>query len=258
MNPSCPAPAVRRTTQRCAHSIRALVARRCDGVANRRPVRIGRSELSGEAAGSTARVKLLVALVAGVAATITSAVWGAGRGAPLLGWDVLALVWTTWVWLTTWRLDGDGTARHSQRENPGRDLTDLILLAASVASLLAVGAVLFGAGSASGDQKYIRAAFALASVFISWTLVHTVFALKYAQLFNSGQGGGIDFNQDSAPAYSDFAYLAFTIGMTFQVSDTAIGRSDIRRTALRQALFSYPLGAVVIAASINLVSGLAK
>ncbi len=65
-------------------------------------------------------------------------------------------------------------------------------------------------------------------------------------------------HETEPPQYSDFAYLAFTIGMTFQVSDTDICRSDIRRTALRQALLSYPLGAVVIAAAINLVSGLAK
>jgi uncharacterized membrane protein len=95
-------------------------------------------------------------------------------------------------------------------------------------------------------------------VFVSWTLVHTVFTLKYARLYYSGQVGGIDFNQDDAPQYSDFAYLAFTIGMTFQVSDTNIESKQIRRTALRRAWFSFPLGAVIIAASINLVSGLAK
>jgi uncharacterized membrane protein len=203
-------------------------------------------------------VKLLVSLVAGVAAATSALPWGAGRSAPLIGWDVLALTWTTWVWASTWPLDGPATARHAHRENPGRDLADLVLLAASLASLLAVGLVLFGAGGAPGNLKYVRAGFALASVFVSWTLVHTVFALKYAQLYHSGPGGGIDFNQDEPPRYSDFAYLAFTIGMTFQVSDTSIGRTDIRRTALRQALLSYPLGAVVIAASINLVSGLAK
>jgi len=70
--------------------------------------------------------------------------------------------------------------------------------------------------------------------------------------------GGIDFNDSAPPQYSDFAYLAFTIGMTFQVSDTDLQTKDIRRTALRHAWLSFPLGAVIIAASINLISGLAK
>jgi Protein of unknown function (DUF1345) len=43
---------------------------------------------------------------------------------------------------------------------------------------------------------------------------------------------GIDFDDTGAP---DFAYLSFTIGMTFQVSDTGIESRRVRRTALRHA-----------------------
>src|SRR5580693_3356916 len=104
----------------------------------------------------------------------------------------------------------------------------------------------------------LEAGLALVSVFVSWTLVHTVFTLKYARRYCSGTAGGIDFNGTGAPDYPDFAYLAFTIGMTFQVSDTDIQSKAIRRTALRHAWLSFPLVAVIIATSINLVSGLAK
>ena len=96
------------------------------------------------------------------------------------------------------------------------------------------------------------------SVFVSWTLIHTVFTLKYARLYYTGIPGGIDFNESAPPQYSDFAYLSFTIGMTFQVSDTVLQTKRIRRTALRHAWLSFPLGVVIIAASINVVSGLAK
>ena len=72
------------------------------------------------------------------------------------------------------------------------------------------------------------------------------------------EAGEIEFNEPDDPQYSDFAYLAFTIGMTFQVSDTNIKTKQIRRIALRHALMSFPLGAVIIATSINLVAGLAK
>jgi uncharacterized membrane protein len=98
----------------------------------------------------------------------------------------------------------------------------------------------------------------LASVFVSWILVHTVFTLKYARLYYSGRAGGIDFNEPDDPQYTDFAYLSFTIGMTFQVSDTNLESKQIRRTALRHAWLSFPLGAVIIATAINLVAGLAK
>jgi uncharacterized membrane protein len=93
-------------------------------------------------------------------------------------------------------------------------------------------------------------------VAAAWIIVHTLFMLRYARLYYSSPHGGIDFNQDEPPAYRDFAYLAYTLGMTYQVSDTALKNSTMRATALRHTLLSYVLGAVVLAATINLVVGL--
>jgi uncharacterized membrane protein len=88
--------------------------------------------------------------------------------------------------------------------------------------------------------------------------VQTVFTSRYARLYYSHPAGGIDFNQEAPPRYSDFAYLAFTVGMTFQVSDTDLQTSAVRATALRHALLSYLLGAVILATTINLISGLIR
>jgi len=206
---------------------------------------------------ATARTKLLVSVGAAIVGGTAAAVAGAGRAAPLIGWDILALVFGGWVWSTVWRLDAESTTSDAMREDPSRDLADLVLLSAAMASLIAVGVVLIAAGHASGDLKYLQAAFGLASVFVSWALVHTVFTLKYARLYYTGKAGGIDFNETDRPQYSDFAYLSFTIGMTFQVSDTNIQTKQIRRTALRHAWLSFPLGVVIIATTINLVAGLA-
>jgi uncharacterized membrane protein len=207
---------------------------------------------------TSARTKLLVSLAGAAVASAAATVAGAGRAAPLIGWDVLSLVFCGWVWSTVWRLNAESTEGHAKREDPSFDLADVVLLGAAIASLIAVGLVLVGAGHASGNLKYLQAGFALMSVFVSWTLVHTVFTLRYARLYYSGEAGGIDFNESDAPDYGDFAYLSFTIGMTFQVSDTNIESKQIRRTALRHAWLSFPLGTVIIATSINLVAGLAR
>jgi uncharacterized membrane protein len=82
--------------------------------------------------------------------------------------------------------------------------------------------------------------------------------LRYARLYYTGPDGGIDFNEDGRPQYSDFAYLAFTIGMTFQASDTDLTTKEIRATALPHALLAYLFGAIIIATTINLLAGLAK
>jgi uncharacterized membrane protein len=121
-----------------------------------------------------------------------------------------------------------------------------------------VGLVLVEAGNSSGAAKSLQAALSLASVVLSWSVVHTVFTLRYAHLYYAGSDGGVDFNQDGPPRYADFAYVGFTIGMTFQVSDTELTATDVRVTALRHALLSYLFGAVILAATINLVAGLAR
>jgi len=148
------------------------------------PLRAGRSQCISDGAWD-----LTIALL-----VITS-----GRAGPLLGWDVAAPTFCIWTWAGTWPLDATGTSAHSQRENPSRAFADVVLLTAAGASLLTVGAVLFGAGRAPGSLKYVEAGFALASVFVSWTLVHTVYTLKYARLYYEGTPGGVSFNEDDLP-----------------------------------------------------------
>jgi uncharacterized membrane protein len=91
---------------------------------------------------------------------------------------------------------------------------------------------------------------------LSWALVNTVFALKYARLYYAGGDGGIQFNQPEPPAYSDFAYLAFTVGMSYAVSETALASTEIRRVGLAHALLSYLFGTVVIAVAVSLLTNL--
>jgi uncharacterized membrane protein len=206
------------------------------------------------AAGS--RAKLVTMLLAGLAAAIATGIAGAWDYAPLAGWDIAALVFTVWVWLGTSPMSSTATAAHATREDPSVAVTDLIVLIASVASLVAVGLVLVQASSANGAQQTLLAGFGVASVGLSWFTVHTLFTLRYARLYYTGEDGGVNFKQAAPPRYLDFAYLAFTIGMTFQVSDTDIEAPEIRHTALRHALLSYLFGAVILATTINLIAGL--
>ena len=124
-----------------------------------------------------------------------------------------------------------------------------------MASVLAVVlAIAVGRAGGSGSRD-LRAGLAVVSVALSWSVVQTVFISHYARLYYSHPPGGIDFNQEAPPRYSDFAYLAFTVGMTFQLSDTDLQTPALRAAALRQALLSYLLGAVILATTINLVAG---
>jgi uncharacterized membrane protein len=161
------------------------------------------------------------------------------------------------LWSSLWGLSAAQTRSHSVREDPSRAATDGTLIATSVASLVGVGAALVKASNAHGAMEVALIGVGALSVALSWWLVHTIFTLRYARLFY-GVGGGIDFHQDEQPRYSDFAYVAFTIGMTFQVSDTDLSSSAVRLTALHQALLAYLFGVVIVAMMINVVAGLLK
>jgi uncharacterized membrane protein len=192
------------------------------------------------------------------AAAAVAALLGPWELAPLTGWDVAAVTYLTWMWRTIWPLDAKASARQALREDPGRAAADAVLLAASVASLLAVALFVARAGNNTGVAKGLQVAASVVSVVLSWSVVHTIFTLRYARLYYARGDGGVDFHQDDPPRFSDFAYLAFTIGMTFQVSDTVLTATDVRATALRHALLSYLFGAVILAMMINLVAGLTR
>jgi uncharacterized membrane protein len=177
------------------------------------------------------------------------------------GWDAAALTFLMSVWPIIIRAEGSHVEQLATREDETRGSATVLLLAASVASLLGVGVVLNLAGQASGPLQVLFIAVAMLTVVLSWTVVNTVYTLRYAHLYFRPPAEGIDFTDPAAqkrPDYREFAYVAFTIGMTYQVSDTAVRDPRIRRTVLSHALLSYVFGVVIVAGAINLIAGLVR
>jgi uncharacterized membrane protein len=201
---------------------------------------------------------VIAAAIPGIAVAIGLAFVTHVDLAILVGWDVAAAIYLTGTWVALRKMDAPATAAHAVRNDQTRSTADLTLLVASAASLGAVAVLVVRASDARGASQVWQASLAIVSVVMSWLIVHTTYLLRYATIYHSGTAGGVNFNQDTEPRYMDFAYLAFTIGMTFQVSDTALTSSEMRATALRHALLSYLYGTVIIAATINLIAGLNK
>jgi uncharacterized membrane protein len=200
---------------------------------------------------------VLVAVIVGCVVGPLTALFLAWQAAPLLGWDAAACVFLGWVWATIGGLDDKQTAEAAAREDPSAPVADLVIIVAGVACLAAVALVLIKAANSHGGIKALLIGIGVLSVALSWASVHTVFTIRYARAYYSGkEPGGIDFNNDGSPDYLDFAYVAFTIGLTFQVSDTNLGTKQIRRLALRHALLSFLFGAVILGLTINVVASL--
>ena len=199
--------------------------------------------------------RLAVAAVAGAVALVVT--WAAGSRwsvAILIAWDVATLVFLVWVWVMIGRMDAEATARLALAEDDSRAAADVTLIGASLVSLVAVGLTLADASKASGAHAVVLTFVGVLSIALSWAAIHTTFTLGYAKLYYTPPVGGIDFEKE--PDYRDLAYMAFTVGMTYQVSDTQISRKEIRHTVIRHALLSFVFGTVIIAVTINVVANL--
>jgi uncharacterized membrane protein len=162
------------------------------------------------------------------------------------------------VWASIVHMGSTETSAVAKSEDPGPLLADILLLAAGVGCLVGVGFALTKTHELDGGPKAAMVALTVLSVVVSWAVVQTVFTLRYARMYygEPAPDGGIDFNDDAPPAFGDFAYLAFTIGMTYQVSDTSLTARPMRRTATAHALLSFLFGTFILAVTINVIAGL--
>jgi uncharacterized membrane protein len=204
----------------------------------------------------TVGARCAVCGLAGVIAGVIGAFVVSWQAAVLIGWDVAAAGYLFWTWTIVGGLDAGGTRQHATQEDPSTHLAEALVLVAGVALLGAVGLLLLKAGESHGGTKAYLISVGLLSVVLSWATVHTIFMLRYARSHYQSPQGAVEFNEEDPPAYLDFAYLAFTIGMTFQVSDTNLTTKPIRRIALSHALLSFLFGAVMLAFAINIVASL--
>lgn len=202
------------------------------------------------------RVRLAVMALLAVIVGAASWVVVGWEFAPAAGWFAAALAYDIWVWTTVIPMDAAATRDHAETEDDGRRTIEALILIANLASLAAVVLVL---SQNDPDRKVAAGVLALASTCASWLLVHTAFTLHYARAYYTDLVGGIDFNERDGedPDYRDFAYMAFSMGMTYQVSDTNITQRKLRRIALLHSLVAFVFGMFVLATTINVVMGLA-
>ena len=202
------------------------------------------------------RRRVMTSAATGVLVGLVVAIFGPWQLSVLVAWDAVALLMLLRVWPRVIRFSARETKALATFEDDSRALAELMLVTASVASLAGVAFGIVKANQTHTDLRPLLTTMAVGTVVLSWAVVHTVFALRYAHAYYTPPVGGIDFNShEYDPDYRDFAYLAFTVGMTFQVSDTELDSREIRRTVLRHALISYLFGAVILALLVNVIAG---
>lgn len=203
------------------------------------------------------QARVAASSVVGLAAAGVAMAFTVWQLALLLGWVATTVVLLGWIWHEIGRLDADRTRAVASREDASRTATRIVIVSSSVASLAAVVLGLHRASDASGALQAALTVASLLTVVLSWVVVHTFFVLRYAHLYYGTEPvGGVEFPGTPSPRYRDFAYLGFTIGMTYQVSDTAVTDSALRSAVTRHALLSYVFGTAIVASTISVLASL--
>ena len=197
---------------------------------------------------------MLCALL-GVAIALAVGLVAPWQLALLCGWDVASCTLVASIWTAIVHLDATATERVAMREDDSRAAANFVVIFAGMASLAGVFAGIIKARRIHGAMSATLIVASLLAVVFAWLAVHTIFTLRYAHRYYD-LGGGIDFPSDGRPSYRDFAYVSFTVGMTFQVSDTNITDPAIRWLLLRHAALAFVFATVIIALTINVLAGL--
>jgi uncharacterized membrane protein len=207
-----------------------------------------------------ALVRVAIGLIFGAAAYAAVAHRVPATASALVSWDTFALVLMAVSWGGISRADAKETKARAGADDPGRTIVYGIVVLTSSVSLMGATLLVRNPHALAPELAGAAAALCLVTVALAWSLTHVSFAFRYAHLYyrEDDEGvGGLEFPGGQAPAYFDFLYFAFTIGMCFQVSDVCVASAQIRRTALLQAVISFAYNSIILAFVLNLVFGLA-
>ena len=177
-------------------------------------------------------------------------------------WDAFAFTILALGWILFYTRTIRQIRQFARKEDGSLTYVFLLIILASFSSLFAL-LMLFISKDMSQMDKTLFLLAAIPAMLFSWFIVHTTFTFHYAHIYYDDaeddaekHAAGLEFPSEKKPDYLDFAYFAFVIGMTFQVSDVEISSRKIRRLALFHGLLSFALNTFVVALTINLIAGL--
>ncbi len=210
------------------------------------------------------RHRLVIALAA--AAVVFLMLRGHARlwTASIASWDAFAFFILVLDWIAILMTPHNRLRDRAREQDLSRFLIFVFAVMASCAALFAVGFLISANKGQTGGHFTVHLLLTLLTVIFSWCLVHTVFSFRYAHAFYGDSpeagvdrhAGGLIFPGDRPPDYFDFAYFAFVVGMTCQVSDVQITSPRLRRLTLVHSVLSFGFNTIILALLINTVSGL--
>ena len=182
----------------------------------------------------------------------------------VVAWNAFAFTIVALAWIVISTKDPYEARRSARLQDASATFLFVLVISAATVSLLAVGLLLASARNLSPTGLAWHITLSVTAIVLSWTLVHTIFALRYAHIYfwdarkveRDAISGGLIFPGKESPGFLDFAYFSFVIGMTCQVSDVQIAAPKMRRLALVHGLISFAFNTAILAMFVNIIAGL--
>jgi len=147
----------------------------------------------------------------------------------LVAWAAFAGTALLSTWVTILTLRPAQIHASAKREHPSRAASLVMVLMGAGASLLAVLLLLKASADLVGGARTQAILLSCSAVALAWTLIHTVFTVRYAHLYHesspvaSDHNGPIEFpGMDNLPDYLDFAYFA-VVALLISVLSSFVG-----------------------------------
>lgn len=180
---------------------------------------------------------------------------------PLVGWDVGALAYLALVWGGFLRAEEQDIRARAAVHDERAGVLLAIVLALIVASLGGIAAALVAAEKYGAQDRLVSAGLVAVTLALGWMVLQSVFTAHYAHrhFIESARNpkAGFGFPGEPPTSYLDFFYLAFSVGATFQVSDTNVGSTRLRKLVTTHAAAAYVYNTAILAVGINLLAGFA-
>ena len=196
------------------------------------------------------RIRLLASIAAGLLTLLLLPAQLSWTSRALIAWDVTVALYLVLAYTVIWRSDASHIRGRAIVADDGRFAILVLTAGAALASLVAIVVEIGATGH--GPRQIL---FAIATIALSWAMVHTTFALHYAHdYYRPRTPGGLKFPEEDKPDYWDFVYFSFVIGMTAQVSDVAITARGMRRTATAHGIISFVFNTALLALMVNIAA----
>jgi uncharacterized membrane protein len=178
----------------------------------------------------------------------------------LVAWDFASLIYLVMAFYIIRHFDLQRVQVHADEADEGGAALLIITVATALASIAAI-IIELGSAHAMKSDAAQQNAFMLAAitVILSWALIHTIFAFRYAHIYYRGpgtRGHGLDFPGDPQPDYWDFVYFSFVVGMTFQVSDVQVTAKLMRRLVVAHGIVAFLFNVAILALTVNIGANL--